>query len=117
MKNLDERPIINLTMHQVNIVDSNNRLVKTIPSSGMEVRVRTEHVQRFFGAPVVRFAEQNVEGLPPERFDDEAPVYIVSSLVLIACKNRRDLISPDTGKTALRDEQRKVIGVRRFRGN
>ena len=52
-----------------------------------------------------------VEGLPAQSPD---VFFIVSRMVKEAAKERGDLLSPDTGKTAIRNEQGQIVAVTGF---
>ena len=110
---------INLTPHSITLRSAQGDHV--IPPSGRVARVATQEtlanpilapgsadtipvVVRTFGA---------VQDLP-----DPAPntVYLVSSLVLsaLAGSGRTDVLAPDTGPTAVRDDQGRIIAVTRL---
>jgi hypothetical protein len=40
--------------------------------------------------------------------------YVVSSIILSALPNRKDIIAPDTGKEAVRDDQGRIQAVKSF---
>lgn len=103
--------IINLTPHAVTV-----RLgEKTIefPPSGQIARVGVEYAPagEVAGIPVVRATIGAVEGLPDPA---EGVLYIVSAMVAQALPNRHDLIAPDTGAGAVRDEAGRIVAVTRF---
>ncbi|HDI51833.1 MAG TPA: hypothetical protein ENF45_04315 [Bacteroidetes bacterium] len=109
---------VNLTPHDINIYDSNNNLVATIPRSGKVARVTME--QKTVGyidvnghkIPVKKTIYGEIENLP-----DPQPntIYIVSLLVLQALGGTRDdVLAPDTGAGAVRDDQGRIIGTRNF---
>jgi len=108
--------IINLTEHDVVIQTEDDRKV-VIKPSGQVARVSAEMhtigTLEIDGIPVrVRktvFGE--VTGLPERK--DETTVYVVSSLVAQARKERDDLFAPDTAPdSAVRDEEKRIIAVR-----
>ncbi len=110
--------IINLTPHDLNIFDeSGQQILATIPASGQVARVQTkqtviDHITvDGISISVVKTEFGYVEGLPEPQEDI---VYIVSSLVAQAV-NRPDVLAPDTGpQSAVRDEEGRIVGVRRF---
>ncbi|RME25645.1 MAG: hypothetical protein D6800_07370, partial [Candidatus Zixiibacteriota bacterium] len=53
----------------------------------------------------------DVEGLPDPQ---DGTVYLVSSMVLSAVRGRRDVVAPDTGPTAIRDETGRITAVTRL---
>ncbi len=63
------------------------------------------------GFPCARQKVGNVTGLPPE---DEERFYIVSRMVFDAVPDRKDVVVPDTGKTAVRDKSGNIVAVTRF---
>lgn len=71
-------------------------------------------VREVWGADVVSQIPGEVQDLPdpePNTF------FIVSRLVLDACRDRFDLLAPDTGPTAGRDDKGQIQWVCRFIGN
>lgn len=61
--------------------------------------------------PLQRRSTGAVTGLPDPQPDT---LLIVSSMVLDAAKGRVDLIAPDTGATAIRDDAGRIVAVTRF---
>ena len=106
--------VVNLTPHEVKVLDENGNVVATFPPSGQIARVKTsrEKVGEINGIPVFKTVFGKVEDLPESQPDT---VYIVSLLVLQACPDRHDLVAPDTSpQGAVRDEQGRIIGVKGF---
>ena len=109
--------LVNLTPHEVVILDSSNNVVLRLPPSGTVARVATreEVVGTLNGIPVVKTTYGDVEGLPAPQ---PGVVYIVSLLVLQALAGKRsDLVAPNTSPTplgAVRDNQGRIVGVRSF---
>jgi len=98
--------IINCTPHPIII---NN---ETFPTSGIIPRVETIEVE---STPIEGFScatrsMGEVQGLPEQV---EGTFLIVSAMVLSA-SDRKDLIAPDTGSTAVRDTTGRIIQVTRF---
>lgn len=108
------KELINLTPHEITLVRKDGEKV-VIPPSGKVARVRVEQkeVGEIDGFPVVQSEFGEVEGLPEER---EGVIYIVSFPVLQALQGTRsDVVAPDTSpQGAVRDEQGRIIGVKRF---
>lgn len=111
---------INLTPHSITLRSAQGDHV--IPPSGRVARVATHEVpadplpapgQGAVSIPVVTRTFGQVQDLPPP-----APntVYLVSSLVLsaLAGSGRTDVLAPDTGPTAVRDDQGRIIAVTRL---
>jgi len=104
--------LVNLTPHEIRVVKDDCEVI--IPPSGGVARVKTEQVEvgSIDGIPVVKTEFGEVEGLP-----DPEPntIYIVSSIVAQAVAGEReDVVAPDTGPTAIRDENGRIVAVRRF---
>jgi hypothetical protein len=104
--------MINLTPHKIVMIKVGGKEVEVEPS-GIIARVTTIEsvVDEVNGIPVVSRKFGEVEGLPEPKEDT---IYIVSSLVLGAIKNRKDVFAPDTGATAIRDEGGRIIAVTRL---
>ena len=107
--------IVNCTPHPItiryNVADAETEV--TFPPSGICPRLKTDTVVEGFLSlkaklPIVKTEMGEVEGLPEPNGD----VFIVSTMVAQAC-NRYDLVSPDTGPTAIR-ENGQVKAVIRF---
>jgi len=105
--------IINLTPHAITLRGKGGEM--TIPPSGQVARVATREniVGDLIGIPVIVREMGKVEGLPPER---DGVVCLVSSMALEALRGigRRDVYAPDTGPTAVRDDQGRIVAVTRF---
>ena len=104
--------LVNLTPHDIVVRKADGDLM--VPPSGLVARVTTsqEVVGDIDGVPIVRTIFGEVQGLPDPELDT---VYIVSSLVLGALKgSRSDVVSPDTGPTAIRNEAGQIVAVTRF---
>ena len=54
-----------------------------------------------------------IEGLPEPKPDT---IFVVSGMVRDALEGRPDVLAPDTGKTAVRNQQGQVTYVTRLRG-
>lgn len=109
--------IINLTPHKVVVIaedENRNPYVYEFPPSGTVARVSSTQteVELIGNIPIVKTEFGEVEGLPDPQPDT---IYIVSSLVAQALSGKRnDVVSPDTGPTAYRDEEGRITAVRRF---
>lgn len=113
--------LLNLTPHPITIRTTDGSDV-TVPPSGIVARVESEEYETGnlfpeIGAsvPVVTRRFGRVVDLP-ER--DDYHYYIVSSLVLEALRNagedRPDVFAPDTGPSAIRDGDGRVVAVTRL---
>jgi len=120
--------LINLTPHEL-VVRKDNGFEAFFPPSGEVARVEVTQfsVGRVMGTEsshypgnmgdldVVRNEFGPVEGLPAP--DPEGTTgYLVSSLVLSHpdVAGRDDVFAPDTGSTAVRNDQGQVVAVRRL---
>ena len=104
---------VNLTPHTINIVG-----VGEIPPSGIIARVEmTERVFATMGkVPIIARKPKRVIGLPEPEL---GTIFLVSSMVLDAMgrrANRGDVVAPDTGETAIRNERGQIVAVTRFVG-
>ena len=102
--------IINCTPHP--IVINCNEETTTFEPSGIIPRVQTDHkeasnIGEFNCVVPVRGA---VEGLPEPQ---KETFYIVAGMVFDAT-DREDVIAPDTGPTAIRNEKGHIKAVTRF---
>ena len=106
--------LVNLTPHTLTI-RVGDKEVKIEPS-GQVARVATQQVVidrlQFDGVkiPVVATKYGEVEGVPAPQ---EGVIYITSSLVAGRVK-RADVVAPDTGPTAIRNEQKQIVAVIRL---
>lgn len=102
---------VNLTPHDIIVRSENGDRV--FQPSGQVARLNTRqiNVTPIEGIPVVVTQLGVVEGLPEPK---NGIFYIVSSLIAQAVRNRPDVFSPDTGPTAIRDEDKQIVAVIRF---
>lgn len=102
----------NLTPHEI-VVRLDGRDIK-IPPSGQVARVTAsaELVGEVDGIPVYRTVFGPVDGLPEP---EEGIVLITSTIVAQAAARagRTDVVSPDTGPTAIREDGR-IVAVTRL---
>lgn len=101
LKPIEER-IINLTPHDINIVDG-----ETFESQGSaRVKVESKCIDSKCGVNIYNTQYGEVEGLPEQK---KGTYYIVSMLVKQALPKRNDLFSPSG---LVRDEQGRIIGCK-----
>lgn len=103
--------IINLTPHPINFLGADNRVILTVPSSGV---ARASQCRETIGwveldgmtLPVTRSKFGAVGGLPAEKDD---VIYVVSAITAQAVPEREDVFIVDD---SVRDENGRIIGVR-----
>lgn len=103
--------VINKTPHDICIADGVGNIIRTIDPTPPAVRVSTQSTLRdpIDGVPFSDTVFGEVENLPEPETDVR---YIVSGVVIAACPDRLDLVRPDTGPSAVRDEDGRIIAVR-----
>jgi len=104
--------LVNLTPHAIKVAGEDGETILEAAPSGQVARCTTssEVVGEICGIEVVKTTFGLVDGLPPA---EEGTIYIVSSLVAQAA-GRDDVVAPDTGPTAIRDEAGRILAVKRF---
>jgi hypothetical protein len=103
--------VINLTPHTIKVVNSDNQVIREYPSAGIaRVATTAEVIDEVDGISVVRTKFGAVKGLP----EPDGSVFIVSMVVAQAVSGRKDVVAPDTGPSAYRDKEGKIVGVRQF---
>jgi len=102
----------NLTPHAITVVreDGIETVFQPDPQGPARVSVRTETLPAVAGFRLQQQAFGRVENLPEH---EDGVVLIVSALVLAQCKDRGDVVAPDTGRDAIRDSGQ-VVAVRGF---
>ena len=101
--------IINLTQHDIVIaLPDETRVI--VPPTAPPARMATKTVQLppFAGIPVVTTEFGDVQNLPDPQ---PSTIYIVSTLIAQRVK-RADVLSPDTGPTAIRNANNQIEAVR-----
>lgn len=109
--------IINVTPHDVKIVDDMGAVVKVFPASGFAIRLASETKQigtmdgvplttTVYGNPVLITPEAVQVALPAQ---EEGEFFIVSAMVKAALSGRTDLLVP---AEQVRDDQGHVIGCK-----
>ena len=83
--------IVNLTAHEVKIVNIEGEII-TIPPSGKVAKVDVEYqkINEVNKIPVYKIIYKNIEGLPEPK---ENTYYIVSAIVKNAIPEREDVVS------------------------
>ena len=97
---------VNLTKHVINLDGD------AIPPSGRKAKVVFSEVDvgKIGHMPAITRNPLHVENLPEP---EEGVTYIVPSMVLDHVYNRRDVIAPDTGETAVRNDRGHIMHVTR----
>jgi len=106
--------LVNLTPHTITIIGESGEVKAEIYPSGQIARVKVEQriIKKIDDIPVVKTVFSEVEGLPAPR---PSTIFIVSSMVAQAVPHREDVVAPDTSpEGAIRDEEGRIIGVKRF---
>jgi hypothetical protein len=107
----ERKMIVNLTPHTIKVVNSDNEIIREYPSQGIaRVATTAEVIDEIDGIQVVRTKFGAIQGLPEP---DGESIFIVSMVVAQAVSERQDIIAPDTGPTAYR-ENKLIVGVRQF---
>lgn len=105
--------IVNCTPHDVTLRTDCGDVV--YPKSGCVPRITFDapEIGQLGGAPIVSRECTGISDMPPVA---QNTVYIVSTMVFDACPERTDLVVPDSGPTAIRDERGQIAAVVRFVG-
>ena len=104
--------VVNLTPHPI-VVECKDGVRKTYHPSGEVARVEMEDICVAYldGIPVYKGKVKKVTGIPNPQ---PGVVYIVSLFVLQHCKDRHDLVAPDTNG-AIRNKDGQIEAVRGWR--
>lgn len=110
--------MLNLTPHAVDIANEQGEVVATIERSGQVARVGVKSVPvgelELGGVIVPTFTNvyEEVQGMP----EDKTQKVLVSAMVLarLGSEYKGIAFAPDTGKTAVRNEQGHIVAVRGF---
>lgn len=103
--------IKNCTPHGI-FLETEGEGLNLFEPSGILPRVSTfeTEAESIDGFPCVTQKTSEVSGLP----EYEPGVYLIVSAMVFNASDRKDLIAPDTGKTAKRNELGQIISVTRF---
>ena len=104
--------IINLTPHAIVIEKSDGTHI-SIPATTPSARIQQQNVA---SADIDGIAVSDVVYGAVEYLPEPAPdtVYVVSAMVAQQCRGRTDVVAPDTGSSAIRDEAGRIVAVRGF---
>lgn len=106
---------VNLTPHVIELSLMGGRVA--IPASGMVARLDVswdalpEVIYDGLRIPVLIPRYGELRGLPEPQPDT---LYLVSSLALAHCGGRRDVLAPDTGATAIRGVDGRIMATTRL---
>ena len=106
--------IKNCTPHAIVVVCDGENV--TFEPSGIIPRVDTVEKEAEFifldeiDIPCVNQSTGAVSGLP----EIQDGVFLIVSGMVFAASDRKDIIAPDTGKTAIRNERGQIVAVTRF---
>ncbi len=100
---------MNMTPHEVTILDADNNVIRRIPASGKLIRLQSKTVStgHYNDVPLTKTEFGDPEGLPERQVP--GTYYIVSQLVKSACTSRHDLLVP---AEVVRNESGNIIGCR-----
>lgn len=115
--------MINLTPHEIVIVEQDGAEIASFPASGVVARVavieKVTGMLRFDGIHVDVISSDfgEVEGLPSLSDLEGHERFLVSSMVLdrLGPEWSGIAFAPDTGKSAVRNAQNQIVGVTRLR--
>ena len=108
--------IVNLNKHAVSGLVNNEVVTFPACEQGKECRVSvtSKEVERVPGMKCVETTYGQVENVPEPQ---EGVVFIVNMIVLDRLPHRKDLIAPDSGPSAVRNEKGQVLHVVQWKVN
>lgn len=104
--------IVNLTPHAISVIHTDGT-THTFEPSGTVARVTTTQtaLESVSGFAVNQTVWGAVENLPEPT---PGVVFLVSGMVLGQCLDRPDVVGPDSGPSAVRNEKGHIVAVRGF---
>ena len=101
----------NCTPHVIRLKDPSTGLMDHLEPCGLVPRLQVKQVDesKKAGFPLFRTVVGDVEGLP----DPEDGVMFITSTMVAQAAKRPDIVAPDTGPTAIREDGQ-VVAVTRF---
>ena len=106
-----ELEYVNLTPHAITVIDKNGK-PNVFESSGTIARVNSSTSNSSIGNFDLSITNYNgVSNLPSP---SPNKIYIVSAMVLSNVEGREDVVAPNTGQGAIRDEKGMISAVRGF---
>jgi len=110
--------IINCTPHPINILGEDNEVILSLPKGEIIPRLATstKKVASINNISITETVLGEVKDLPKEDFGKFGlnTIFIVSRLVLSACKDRKDLVVPNE---LVRDSEGKILGCKSLARN
>lgn len=108
--------IVNLTPHDINIVDDSGNILKTYPKSGCVARIDEKPYDRpdIDGVTCFTTVNQGLFHIGDTSVLDEADYFIVSGQVFEKVDDVK-YIQPDTFGNAVRNDKGHIIGVKAFK--
>lgn len=104
-------PIHNLTKLTIRLADENDEVYRTLEPGGEPILVRTSGQGLTVDeVPIEQTRITGLEGLP----DQQQDVFYVVPQPVAHVLNRADLLVPDTGPSAIRNDDGSVYAVRRL---
>jgi len=101
--------IINKTPHPINLLDGDNKVLRTWESEGqVRLSMKTQLIGTIDGVPITRTKFGKPSGLPEQQI---GTFYIVSQMIKSAL-GRDDLLVPDEVQ---RDSSGRILGCRSLR--
>lgn len=102
--------LVNLTPHEI-VLRTDQGDIKIAPNApAARCAVEQETIGMINGIPLVKTVYGTVTGVPDPQKD---VIFITSSLVASRLPERSDVVAPDTGPTAVR-ENGQIVAVTRF---
>ncbi len=103
------KTVINLTPHEIKVYNQKGEIIQTFPSAGVaRCKIARTEISSIGNIPINATIFGQIENLPDEQ---EGIVYIVSTIVAQAAKNRDDILIPDD---VVRDKDGQIVGCRAF---
>lgn len=94
-------PFINLTPHEIVLVNQNGTISHIYPSGQVaRIAIGYQGSDEVPGVAVAEVLMGQVDGLPAPQ---EGKFYLVSAMVAQVTSTRADVLAPDTGPTAIRE--------------
>lgn len=87
---------------------------KITPNGDRFLENKVEAYESGLQVPIVKREFGEVQGLPEPQ---PGILYLVSSMVLAAVPDRKDVFAPDSGQSATRNEKGHVVAISRLIGN